>query len=116
MRGVKGCFVCGRDLRANSRHSREELTAAINKLKSRHPSALITVEDLSSVMAMAIDDAENAESENEDDAFWNEEDDDSDEPELAYMATIDQKAVETMLADNAFTHGYHYRTQPILPT
>lgn len=33
MRGVKGFFLCGRYHRANERLSREEKTAAVNKLK-----------------------------------------------------------------------------------
>lgn len=89
MRGVKGCVVCGKDHRANSRHSREEVTAAINKLKSRQPSALITVEDLSSVMEMTADEEDETESEEEGDIMWNEEDEDTKELELAYMASSD---------------------------
>lgn len=49
-RGVIGCFVCGRYHRDNSRHSREEVTEAVNKLKARHPQALLTVEYLVSVV------------------------------------------------------------------
>lgn len=43
---MKGCFVCGKDHRSNDRHNREEVTEAINKLKARYPTALLTVEDL----------------------------------------------------------------------
>lgn len=52
MRGVRGCFVCGQDHRANTRYSRDEVTAAINKLKAKHPAALLTVEDFSSIINM----------------------------------------------------------------
>lgn len=49
------CFVCGQEHRARTRHSREEVTDAINKLKARHPSALLTVEESQHVMNMAIE-------------------------------------------------------------
>ena len=49
MRGVKGCFVCGKDHRANDRHPRTEVSAAIQKLKEKHPEALITIGDLDAI-------------------------------------------------------------------
>lgn len=42
IRGVKVCFVCKTDHRANEHHSREEFTAEINKLKSKLPTAFLT--------------------------------------------------------------------------
>ena len=50
MKGVKGCFVCGQDHRANTRHSREEVSESIEKLKAKHPQALLTVEDLAYIV------------------------------------------------------------------
>lgn len=74
MRGVKGCFVCGQNHRANTRHSLEEVTKAINKLKERHPMAFLTVENLQSVFGMATGPNEDDHDEEEDDeVLWNEE-------------------------------------------
>ena len=103
IKGVKGCFVCGQDHRANTRHSREEVTEAVNKLKARHPTALLTIEDLSSVVNMVNVDEE-GESQGED-VMWHEEDDDSEETDIIYMSMSDMEAVERSLADNAFIHG-----------
>lgn len=66
MRGVKGCFVCGKDHRANTKHPRDEVTTAINGLKEKHPSSLFTIEEMYSVMMMAQTDDEDYGS-NEDD-------------------------------------------------
>lgn len=46
MRGVKGCFFCGRDHLENEKHSRDEVKEAVRKLKAKNQTALITVEDL----------------------------------------------------------------------
>lgn len=56
MRGVKGCFVYGADHMARTNHSREEVKTAINKLKAKYPQTLLTIEDLSAVVNMTIDD------------------------------------------------------------
>lgn len=53
MRGVKGYFVGGKDQIASQRHSKEEVTTAIDKLKKQHPSALLTEDDLSAIFGMA---------------------------------------------------------------
>lgn len=37
MKGIRGYFVCKGDHRANDRHSRDEVTKAINKIKSKQP-------------------------------------------------------------------------------
>lgn len=80
MRGVRGCFVCGRSHRANEHHPRDEVTAAINRLKARHPRALITVDDLAflanNYLNMDEDDDEEEDPEAdvaEDDIFEDEE-------------------------------------------
>lgn len=52
MQGIKVCFVCGRDHYARTLHIPEEVTAAVNKLKSKHPYALLTVEDIQHVVKM----------------------------------------------------------------
>lgn len=101
MRGVRGCFVCGRDHRANDRNRREEVSQAIRKLKEKHPSALITIEDLNALYNQSDPDDEDAESGN--DVKW--ADDESGDSDLAFL-TIDQKEdLEERLAASAFLHG-----------
>lgn len=46
LRGVKGCFVCGRDHMTNENNSRAEVIAAIERLKKNHPSTLVSLADL----------------------------------------------------------------------
>lgn len=43
---MKGCFVCGKDHRANEKHEREEVSAGIKRLKEEHITAMLTVADL----------------------------------------------------------------------
>lgn len=106
MRGVKGSFVCGQDHRSNTRHSREEVTAAIEKLKAKNPSALLPVEDVQSAVNMAMEsDATDQNSDGDGEVLWNEENDGSTESDIVYMASSNMKSVEETLANNAFTHG-----------
>lgn len=109
MRGVKGCFVCGRDHRAKTRHPREEVTAAINRLKSKHPTAWLTVDDLAAVFDMAmVDDESNPNK--EPDAQWAEDDELGDiEEDLRFMEETGSQ-VERALASSAFLHGSAYST------
>lgn len=44
--GYTTLFVCGNPHRANERHPRHEVTAAIRKLQVNYPSDLLTVADL----------------------------------------------------------------------
>lgn len=44
MKGEKDCFLCGGDHRENTRHKRGKGTSAIDKFKSKHPTALLMVE------------------------------------------------------------------------
>lgn len=53
MNGVKGFFVCCKNHRANTKHSREEVIAAVKNLKERQPQALLSVENLETVANMA---------------------------------------------------------------
>ena len=99
MKGVKGCFVCGQDHRANTRHSNEEVKKAIDRLKAAHPKALLTIEDLSSVVNMTTYDDDN------DDVRWLDDLEDEDNDEIVMMAREDVKMLETALANNAFEHG-----------
>lgn len=61
MHGVMGCFVFGQDQLGRYRYSKDEITVPIQKLKSKHPAALLTVEDFSAVYAtMDVDVEEEA--------------------------------------------------------
>lgn len=92
MRGVKGCFVWGQDHWTNTRNSRDEENAAINKLKAKHRSALLTVEYLSSIVNMAMEEAEDQSE--EDGVMWGEGgDSDSEGSHLVLMAATAVKRV-----------------------
>lgn len=56
MRDVKGCLVCVQLHMANYQHPREEVTAAINKLKEKFPIALITVSDMAFLVDVCTSD------------------------------------------------------------
>lgn len=105
MKGVKGCFVCGGDHMANTRHNTEDVTEAINRLKANHPSALLTVEDLSNVMDMVKphDDNNNVNTEN---VRWVE--DDAEDSDLSFMTIEEAKKVALTLHDNKTNHCRNY--------
>lgn len=65
MRGAKGCFVCDKDHQDNTRHSRDEVTKAIDKLKAKQPHALLSVEDLATVFNMSSFSSEDEDSSDE---------------------------------------------------
>lgn len=46
---------------SNDRHSRDEVTTAINKLREKHPTALLTVEDLKFLTNSMYEDEESPE-------------------------------------------------------
>lgn len=46
MRGVRGCFVCGKDHRPKDRHSQEEFHMAVQRLEEKNTKALLTIEDV----------------------------------------------------------------------
>lgn len=53
MRGVKGCFVCRRlDHHSRKKHSRDEVTAEINKPKMRYPTPLLTSKEHAYISSM----------------------------------------------------------------
>lgn len=54
MKGLKGCLLCGEHHRANTKHSMEEVSEAVRKIKSKHPQALLTVEYLACVVDMVM--------------------------------------------------------------
>lgn len=61
MRGIKECFICRQDHLARHLHNKENTAGAVEGLKLKYPSALLTVEDLSGKYAiMKVDDYETA--------------------------------------------------------
>lgn len=100
---------------ANTRHSCEEVTAAIEKLKAKQPRALLTVEDLQSVVNTAVQESEDdieddSDDESDGEVMWNQEDQDSAESDIAYMAASDAKSIEITLSENSFLLGYQWST------
>lgn len=73
--GHQGCYVCGKNQKAYRRHSKEDVTEAIARIKKRSPSEVVTVDDLAMIVnELAVDN----QSENDDDQdipFSEEEDD-----------------------------------------
>lgn len=106
---VKGFFVCGEDHRVNTKHSRNEVTAADNKLKSKHPTSLLTFEDLAAVVEMVhgSDDAPESE-EDEDGVQWIEKEED--DSYFAFISTEDAIYLEKSLANSAFVHDRSHPT------
>lgn len=52
MQGMKGFFISGQKYLAIQSHSKYYITATIEKLKSSHPIALLSVGNLSALFAM----------------------------------------------------------------
>lgn len=52
-RGVRGCFVCGKEHSANGEHPRDEVMATMTRLKSKPPSAKFSVADMDAVCRMS---------------------------------------------------------------
>lgn len=103
MRGVKGCFVCGENHRANTRHPPHEVTAAIEKLKSKHPQALITVEDLAAVVEMTSNNDEH-----DSGVQWLDDTiavDTDQVDQLTYLTVEEAQSVESTLAEISYKHG-----------
>lgn len=49
MHGIKGCFLCKEDFLVRRRHGKEDKSRVIERLKAEHPTALVTVENLSAI-------------------------------------------------------------------
>lgn len=47
--------MCRKEHRTSTKHRRQEVTDAINKLKAHRPTALLTFEDLQYVVNMAVE-------------------------------------------------------------
>lgn len=111
--GQNGCWVCGKSHKAKERHSKEEIVEAIEKLRSRQPNAMLTVEDLALIsndLAANGSDEDN-ESKNEDESHGNHIVFSEDETDESYF-TCDEaplhKQHEEHFANVAFVHGRNY--------
>ena len=100
IKGIKGCYVCGKNHRAATRHSPQQVREAIRKLKHEHPSALLSVEDMVYISEELIVDKEDK-SESDDDKFEDNEEN--------YYATVEEKEVnnsaEVFFSNQSFRHG-----------
>lgn len=108
--GSEGCvdsFVCIKYHRAKARHSREEVTKAIERQKEKNPNALITINDIASITTQVGDDP-STEEEDEPAAQWTKEgyNDDSD---LAFIVTSNLGDMERTLSIAAFMPERTYR-------
>lgn len=74
MRGVNAGFVCKQYHRANTRHTCEEGTAAVNLPKKRHPQATFIVEDIAAVVEMTLSSDDDADDAVENEVQWAEAD------------------------------------------
>lgn len=55
MQGIKGCIVCGEPRRPNSKHHPEQVSAPINRVNTKHPHDLFTIEDLAAAVEITND-------------------------------------------------------------
>ena len=101
MRGVKGWFVCSKNYRANDKHPRHEVSAAIKRLKEKHPEALITVEDLDSIFH--ADDEDTVDEDTQDEVRGVH--DDSEDSDLAYWTIQQGMEIEANLSETSFING-----------
>lgn len=78
MRGVNGCFIFGRDHRASDKHSCQEVTSDVRRWKE-HPSALLTMMNLDTIVFRCKFKPENGEGEDvSPEVRWTEDDNDGD--------------------------------------
>lgn len=107
LRGVKGCFICAKYHRVNEKHKHEEVFAAIQRLKEKHGTSLLTVEDLKVLYEMGEDDCKDLEEQYE--VQWEEEEqmDEGEEEtsDMTYVAMEDMNYTERALSNVAYIHG-----------
>ena len=86
---------------------------AINKLKARHPQALLTIEDLAAVVEMTQNEEEETDDEDEvkwldgnsDSESYNVIASDSEDDDITYLSNETAADIETSLSNIAFIHG-----------
>lgn len=105
--GVKRCFVCGENGRRKTQQKREDVTAAINKLKANHPQDMLSVKDLAVVMYLVMTDEGRWET-TEDEEIRRILDYDANY-DVAFMAWTDTMNLQMTLSNKTFCHGRtHY--------
>lgn len=98
----KRCLVCGESHYARRRHGRGEVSEAIERLKGKHPTVLLTVEDLAKIYQMD----ELGEKEGNDRDFdghleWAEEE----EHTVGRFSASEGKKIEQHVSMSAFLNG-----------
>ena len=101
--GIKGCWVCGQGHLARFKHTREEVSKALDRLREKHPSAMLTVEDVALITESLFQD--NKDSDTEVMAVYSDDDDDDDYLYIAEDAFGLHREDEVNLANNSFVHG-----------
>lgn len=102
LKGVKGCMVCGKeDHIANQRHSPDEVTKAVRRLKEKSVRVMLTEEDLAFVSEMFATDNDGGGAASEDESGEG----DNQDSDLLYMAEDDLGEIQAYMADVAFLHG-----------
>lgn len=102
MRWLKGCFVFEGDQRSNAKHSKQEVNSSIDKQKVSNLKDLLTVEELSAVVNMTIDDRKNEEDGGE---TWMDDEKSEDEVDIVMMTKEDSSCLEISFSNSSFTHG-----------
>lgn len=101
MRGITGSLVCGKSDRANYRHPRTDVTADINRLKKRHPTALLSVTDLDTITEAALETQKDKKDRTAEDALVERADEEEEEQELTYVVKGNASKLEQRLANTA---------------
>lgn len=102
-RGVKGCFACEQDHFSKKRHSRDEITAAIERLNPMHRTVLLTVEDLCAMYGM-MDDDDGEEAEDISNAVQWAEIESGDDDSIALIAYVEGELIRQDFAPAALPH------------
>lgn len=102
MRGVNGCFICGKYHRTNTKHTQKQFTAEVIKLKKNHLRALLAVEDLGPMVHMAgADDFV----EDEDDMVQLACDSYEEDSDLSFITVKNAAGLQSSLSASALLHG-----------
>lgn len=100
LRGVRGCFICAKDHRANHRRQCDEDTKFFQRLKKMHPKAVITSEYTEFLTSQLHED--NTDDDEEAVAQSAQDIDDSDGSDQVFIAENDLRDVEEMFSNAAF--------------
>lgn len=103
--------MSGQYHRANTRHSRDEVTAAVKKIKAQHPEFLLTTDEIAAVVSMDSFSSDNDDYQKEDEvqlAGRSDEDDEGDA--MALVDEDDSATVEVTITYYEFLHRREYET------